>query len=257
MGALCTCNRNGNNNVIPIIMKGDILVPENNTGNNNRQEPDTNDIKNQESEINNDSINNNNNNENEENENEDNNENENDNEDLSKSNSKNIEDEEDDYREEIKEVSERAENMSNSEDIENNKKDDKELIEKFDNLMKTYANYITDTEFDEAINPEVNKIEEDLEPLNQNSDKIKDLIDKDKVIDRPPLKFLSNEFIYKGMWNMNGQKEGFGIIIDKEGNKYIGVWKEDKFNGYGIILKMKIIHILENLKILNLMEKEK
>ena len=32
------------------------------------------------------------------------------------------------------------------------------------------------------------------------------------------------------MWNINGEKEGFGILIDNEGNKYVGGWKEDKFN---------------------------
>ena len=40
------------------------------------------------------------------------------------------------------------------------------------------------------------------------------------------------------MWNIRGEKEGFGTLIDNEGNKYTGGWKEDKFNGYGRLISI-------------------
>ena len=46
------------------------------------------------------------------------------------------------------------------------------------------------------------------------------------------LLFNSNNMIYSGSWNAKFLKEGFGISIDKDGNKYIGNWKDDKFDGY-------------------------
>ena len=64
----------------------------------------------------------------------------------------------------------------------------------------------------------------------------KEIGDEQKQIERPALLFKNNNAIYKGMWNINGEKEGFGIFIDKEGNKYTGGWKEDKFNGFGRLI---------------------
>ena len=103
-------------------------------------------------------------------------------------------------------------------------------------MIKKYAKYITDNEFHDLTKPEISAVEKDLDPINQENDKIKLLIDEEKDIDRPPLLFNENKSIYKGMWNINGEKEGFGVLLDKDGNKYIGGWKEDKFNGYGRII---------------------
>ena len=45
---------------------------------------------------------------------------------------------------------------------------------------------------------------------------------------------FDNKFIYKGSWNFETyKKEGFGILIDDNGNKYIGYWKNDYMNGKG------------------------
>ena len=74
--------------------------------------------------------------------------------------------------------------------------------------------------------------------FEEKNEKIQNLIDENKKIGRPALLFKKNNELYKGMWNINGDKEGFGIFLDKEGNKYIGGWKEYKFNGYGRLLSM-------------------
>ena len=126
--------------------------------------------------------------------------------------------------------------MSNEEEEKKNKNNEDELIEKFDNLIKPYAKYITETEYRNSVDPGIVELEKDMDPINQVHDKIKDLVDEDKTMDRPPLLFNSNNFIYKGMWNVNGEKEGLGVLIDKDGNKYIGGWKEDKFHGYGRLI---------------------
>jgi hypothetical protein len=42
--------------------------------------------------------------------------------------------------------------------------------------------------------------------------------------------------IYSGSWNSKYLKEGFGISVDKNGNKYVGNWKDDKFDGNGRII---------------------
>ena len=113
-----------------------------------------------------------------------------------------------------------------------------ELINIFDDLMYSYAEYMTEEEYEKELNNRNNtiiEIEKKLEPITVENSKIKELIN-DKIFDRPPLKFNENKSIYKGMWNINGEKEGFGVLIDKDGNKYIGGWKEDKFNGYGRII---------------------
>ena len=45
---------------------------------------------------------------------------------------------------------------------------------------------------------------------------------------------FKNNIIYKGSWNINNyKKEGFGILIDEEGNKYTGNFIDDKMNGKG------------------------
>ena len=124
----------------------------------------------------------------------------------------------------------------NDEEISNQLKT-KELRDLFDDLMISYAEYIVDEVFEKANKPEIIEIEKKLKSINQDNNKIKELING-KLLDRPALLFKKNNEIYKGMWNINGEKEGFGIFIDKEGNKYIGGWKEDKFNGYGRLISM-------------------
>ena len=91
-------------------------------------------------------------------------------------------------------------------------------------------------EFKNANKPEISEIEKSLDIINQENDIIKKLIDEEKNLDIPPLLFNKNNEMYKGMWNINIEKEGYGALIDKDGNKYVGGWKEDKFNGYGRII---------------------
>ena len=49
------------------------------------------------------------------------------------------------------------------------------------------------------------------------------------------IKYLDEEINYKGDI-INGNKNGFGILEFKDGTKYEGEFKEDKYNGKGKIL---------------------
>ena len=254
---LCACDKNNENN---LIKKGDVSLVENQDNKNinipNKHEQNNiNNKKNHESETssnnhhnneeveenenNNNPNNNNENNNNENNNNDENNNNEeeeNNEEENSNKDSKDIDEgAEDDEKEEIKEVSEREEDVSNDNEEEKKKNNNDELVTKFNNMIKNYAKYISYDDFHNMIKPDILEKEKNLDIINQENPKIKQFIDDTKIVDRPPLLFTDG-VAYKGMWNINGQKEGFGILIDKEGNKYIGGRKEDKLNRYGRII---------------------
>ena len=105
----------------------------------------------------------------------------------------------------------------------------------FDNFIKDYARYIDDEEFKKTINPKIKAIEDNLEVIEDN---FESEIFNLKLFKKGPLLFKDNNMIYEGSWNNNFEKEGFGISIDKNGNKYIGNWKDDNFNGKGRIISI-------------------
>lgn len=47
---------------------------------------------------------------------------------------------------------------------------------------------------------------------------------------------LDNGAIYHGQWAENGQREGKGTQIWKDGSKYVGFWKADQANGKGRLI---------------------
>jgi hypothetical protein len=107
------------------------------------------------------------------------------------------------------------------------------VIKNFDSKISEFAEYITDTKFTELENTVISKLEENLEKFTYNA--------KNKNIEcfiRPPLLFKKDKTIYKGSWNFQGKKEGFGIFYDSGGNKYIGEWKDDQFDGKGRLISI-------------------
>ena len=118
------------------------------------------------------------------------------------------------------------ENKSKKEDskVEENRKI---LIEQFDKKIKEFADYISDDKLNEKENSAIKKLEETLDEISF------DWNNNPKCFSRPALFFKNDNYIYKGSWNSKGLKEGFGTFLDSEGNKYIGEWKDDKFNGKG------------------------
>ena len=106
-----------------------------------------------------------------------------------------------------------------------------------ENQLKQYVEIINFQKFNEHILPQIKKIDEILGPININERK-NCLKNDTQLIELDSLLFLNNKFIYKGTWNISGQKEGWGILIDSNGNKYEGGWKNDKFSGYGRLISI-------------------
>ena len=55
-------------------------------------------------------------------------------------------------------------------------------------------------------------------------------------IQEPLIQFPNGE-IYEGGWNINNQRHGYGISINKEGNVYKGLWENDNFGSYGAFIE--------------------
>ena len=135
-------------------------------------------------------------------------------------------------------------NYQNSNNIisQNLDKEKFQIIKNFDKKIKQHAEYISEEKFNEIENNSIIKqLEENLEKIyninnniNTNNNNKLQL----KIFARPALLFKEDKSIYKGSWNYQGKKEGYGIYIDSEGNKYRGNWSKDQFNGEGILLSI-------------------
>jgi hypothetical protein len=63
-----------------------------------------------------------------------------------------------------------------------------------------------------------------------------------------PIKFPSGE-IYKGGWNSNKKRQGFGISISADGNTlYKGNWENDKIGDFGLFLEKNGNYYLGQIK---------
>ena len=130
---------------------------------------------------------------------------------------------------------EESNNQENEDESKEEEEEDSKIrerrqqaIEKFDKLIKEFAEYISDDRYNEAEKSEIKKIEEHLDDMSIESNENNDI-----CFTRPALLFKKDNSIYKGSWNFQGKKEGFGTFIDSKGNKYLGEWKNDKLNGKG------------------------
>lgn len=107
----------------------------------------------------------------------------------------------------------------------------------FDSKIKNLASIIDNDPNNNEINKyahnAVKEIEKNLIPFVPSNTEISRY---KYVFQRNALLFNSNSSIYKGNWNYDGQKHGFGIYVDEQGNKYIGFWEKDYFNGRGRLI---------------------
>ncbi len=106
----------------------------------------------------------------------------------------------------------------------------------FDLNINTIGKIISEEEYEASIDNHVREIERKLGPLNI------DQYHKNKfkyVFTKPPIRFTEEGFIYKGDWNYQGKKHGYGILITKEGNKYIGFWENDQLEGPGRFIEIR------------------
>ena len=82
----------------------------------------------------------------------------------------------------------------------------------------------------ENINDKVNSMEIPNDILEKNKN--------ENIINLPLIKMNDGE-IYEGNWNLEGEKEGFGISIFNNKKIYKGFWKKGKFDNYGILFNNK------------------
>ena len=121
------------------------------------------------------------------------------------------------------------------------------FINNFRTKIKEFAEFISEEQFNEIDNnPIIKKLQENL---NKNFFEAKNGENNTKNVEYfefAILKFKKDKSIYKGTWNLQGKKEGFGILIDSLGNKYIGEWKNDQFHGKGEIEGNGIFYSTKN-----------
>lgn len=109
---------------------------------------------------------------------------------------------------------------------------DNKMTNKLMNSLKSYGKLIPDNNFEEIlknINKYINKIEFPKEIENHK---------EDNCLIIQPIEFSNGE-IYKGSWNRNNQRHGFGINIKPDGTIYKGLWDKDKIGKYGLFLDSK------------------
>ena len=101
----------------------------------------------------------------------------------------------------------------------------------FDENILKVANVISDNEILILKNKDFKNLEKDF-----NQDDFT-LIDYSNLIKKEiAYKFKMDNSIYKGSWNKNGKKEGFGIYINPSNDIYIGYFLNDLFNGKGKLI---------------------
>ncbi len=121
----------------------------------------------------------------------------------------------------------------------NNDNNNIEQNSDFDKKINSCSTQITEEEFNSKINKKILDIELKFGKIDQNKkDEYTKNIDE-KIIFKSPLLFKETNFAYFGSWDsLNIKKEGWGILIDKDGNKYEGSWKKDIMDGYGRIISI-------------------
>jgi len=106
----------------------------------------------------------------------------------------------------------------------------------FDSNLNVIGEYIGEEELHASIDNNVREIENMLGPIKIDDDyknKFKNVFMKN------PIKFTEEGTIYKGNWNYQGKKHGYGILITKEGSKYEGFWKNDQLEGIGRFIEIR------------------
>lgn len=96
-------------------------------------------------------------------------------------------------------------------------------------------------------NQKINQILDKINPMVNKVSLPEDIIKtrKPKTFEEPIIKFHNGE-IYKGYWNTNNQRDGYGININPDGEIYKGLWNNDQIGDYGAFLIAKEIIIKVN-----------
>ena len=128
-------------------------------------------------------------------------------------------------------------NINSNDNNNNNNNNSNNNNLEFDKILSKFTTQISEENFNSEINIKIKEIESKFEKINQNK---KDEIIKNKdinnIIFKSPLLFKESNIKYFGSWNPRSfKKEGWGILIDKDGNKFEGGWDNDIIDIYGRI----------------------
>ena len=135
-------------------------------------------------------------------------------------------------------------NKKNNESENNNDIESEKLMKcitdsEFEKIINEHSTELSEEKFFLLIKGKIKEIETELGEINESKKK-EYLSQKDKnIINKSPLYFSSTKNTYFGTWSKNTlQKEGWGILIDEQGNKYEGGFKSDKLDGYCRIISI-------------------
>lgn len=128
----------------------------------------------------------------------------------------------------------------NLNNINNNNNSNNNNDSEFDKHISKFTTKISEDNFNSEINIKIKEIELQFGKINQ--DKKDELIkskDIKKIIFKSPLLFKESNIKYFGTWNPKTlKKEGWGILIDKDGNIFEGGWENDIIDKYGRIISI-------------------
>ena len=132
-------------------------------------------------------------------------------------------------------------NSNNNNNRNNNNNNNNNGDSNFDKKISKFSTKITEEKFNTEINSKIKEIESKFEKINQNKkDELIKNRDINSIIFKSPLLFKESNIKYFGTWNPKTlKKEGWGILIDKDGNKFEGGWNDDIIDIYGRIISIK------------------
>jgi hypothetical protein len=110
-------------------------------------------------------------------------------------------------------------------------------IKLFDENLPQFGVYISETEFENKMNTKVKDLSFTLERFTGTDEELGAF--RTRTFEKDPIFFPEEGFSYKGSWNYNGRKEGYGVMIKKDGSRYDGFWVDDKYEGRGRLIEVK------------------
>ena len=119
-------------------------------------------------------------------------------------------------------------NSNSGDEIINFEEEKQKIMEKLSlkgSFLKEDINLILD-----KINPKINSFEIPTEKLEKEL--------KSNIIKLPLIK-MNDGGLYEGNWNLEGEKEGFGICIYNDEKIYKGLWKNGNFDEFGCLFNNK------------------
>ena len=109
----------------------------------------------------------------------------------------------------------------------------------FEKIINEHSTEISKEKFLLLIKGKIKEIETELGEINESKKKEYLSQKNQSIVNKSPLYFSSTKNTYFGTWSKNTlKKEGWGIIIDENGNKYEGGFKSDKLDGYCRIISV-------------------